>query len=85
MPLTVNTALLNRWPAVRLVMLKVGLLVSIKLACNTRLLCITNCKVAPFVSTASGNVMPPVQLVNETAPAVAVIEYVAQICSDTPL
>ena len=59
-PITVNTALLTRWPGARLVMLTTGLFVSTKFACNVKLEAIMNCR---FVLVMMA---PPIQLVETT-------------------
>ena len=63
-PLTVNTALLTRWPAVRLVMLTVGLFVSTKFACKVRFEAIMNVRFVPVTFAPPIQLVEMVQLVN---------------------
>ncbi len=72
--MTVKEALLTPIPAVTLVMLRVGLVMSTKLACNVKFVTITNWIVGPLVSKVSGRLVPPIQLVKaKPVPAVAVM------------
>src|SRR5208282_6679521 len=70
LPVTVNVPLVHCWFAVGLTMLTVGLVVSTKLARNTRFVAIVNRSVVPFVSTFAE---PSVQLVNPNPVAAAAV------------
>ena len=75
LPFTVKSALLTFIPAFTLVMLNVGLVTSIKLACSIKFDSTKNRTVVLLVTTLKGKLVPPVQLANvKPLAAFAVIE-----------